>query len=125
MNNPIIWTNTDFTLMKKHQNKKFLSRLNECLNGFVIGNITLVGVAEDELVGRQNDVFFDNFGCATFGKNITSHNQVIERNLTDRVKEDFDKVVSAVKNRVHGAISAEMDTVVIQRVEMVVRSIIG
>ena len=54
-----------------------------------------------------------------------SHNQVIGRNIANKIRKEIDCVVAAVENRAHDAILTAMDSVVIPRVEMAVKSMTG
>ena len=56
-------------------------------------------------------------------ENSASQAQVIEKNITDKIRKEVDHAVMAVENRVHDAILTAMDNVVILLVEMAVRSI--
>ena len=52
-------------------------------------------------------------------------NQVMGNNFDDKVKKAVDNAVNTVENRMHGATLPAMDSFIIQRVEMAVRSITG
>ena len=56
---------------------------------------------------------------------IDSRNQVIGRNIANKVRQEIDCVVAAVENRVHDAILTPMDSVVKARVEMAVKFMTG
>ena len=77
LNSSIVATNMVSTLKKKHK-KLILSQLNDSFNDFVIGNITIVDVAEKETEETQTGGLVNNFGRSTVGDNGTSHDQVIE-----------------------------------------------
>ena len=59
------------------------------------------------------------------GENSQSDAQVAERNIAVWARKGLDSVVAAVKNRVNDAILTRMDSVVIPRVEIAIRSIVG
>ena len=73
----------------------------------------------------QNDGFVDKFGSATLRENSSSHNQVIEKNFADSIGKEVDSVLAATESRVHGTIFTAMNSVVMSRVEMAMRSISG
>ena len=99
--------------------------MNESSNDFIVGTNTNADVAEDETVEPQADGIVNDFGRSTVGENSASPNEVTERNSADKIGKEIDSAVTAIKNRVHDAILTAMDDVVIPRVKMAVRSIIG
>ena len=99
--------------------------MNESSTDFIVGTNTNADVAEDETVEPQADGLVNDFGRSTVGENSASPNEVTERNSADRIGKEVDSAVTAIKNRVHDAILTAMDDVVIPRVKMAVRSIIG
>ena len=111
-------------LAKKHQNKKLISQLKS-LNDFVNGNNANAEAAENEAVETETGYFVGNFERLTVGENNTSHDEVVERKISDRSGKVINSVVKAVEIRVHEAIWTAMDNIVIPRVEMAVRSITG
>ena len=88
------------THKKKHQNKALLSRLNESLNACVFNHNTQVGVTEGEIARPQNDGLDENFGSETLGENSASCNQVLGRDIANRVRKETASVVAAVENRI-------------------------
>ena len=110
------------TRKKRNQQKKQLSQLNETLNDFITGNGTNVSAMENETleqltIGQHND--FERF------VDSASQNQVIEIIIDDKVRKAVDNAVLTVGNRMHDGLSTGMDTVVIPRVDMAVKSITG
>ena len=91
----------------------------------MIGNNTNGDVAENETAEPQTAGLVNNFGGSIVGENSLNHDQIIERNFADRIRKEVDSAVTAVENRVQGAILSAMDNVVIQRVEVAVRFITG
>ena len=49
--------------------------------------------------------------------------QKLERSIFDRVRSEVGNAVSTVKARVHGTILAAMDSLVIPRVELAMKSV--
>ena len=110
------------TPKKKNQHKRQLSKLNETLNDFIIGNNTNFGVSENENLEQQA-----NGRHKDFERNVdnASQNQVIGKNSGDKIRDAANSAVIVVENRLHDAILTVMNDVVIPRVEMAVRSITG
>ena len=110
------------TRKKKNQEKRPLSQLNETLNDFVIGEITLMGVTENQNLEQQA-----NSHLKDFERNVdhASQNQVIGYNTDDRIGNAVNNAVIAVKSRMLDAILTAMKDIVITRVEMAVKSITG
>ena len=71
----------------------------------------------------QTSGFVNKFGSSADGENSASQAQVIEKNITDKIKKEVGKIVMAIKNRVNDAILTALDNVVIPPVEMAARSI--
>ena len=113
------------TRKKKHQNKNLLIQLNETLNDFIIGNSTNADVAENKYILFPTSDLAHNSGESTLRENGTSHSQVIEWNVADRIKKEFDETVTASENWNHDSSLTAMDNAVVPRVEMAVRAISG
>ena len=65
---------------------------------------------------------FDKPSC---GENSVSHDQIIENFFDEKIRKEFGNAVTTVKNRIHDPILAAMDSLVILRVGMAVRSTNG
>ena len=76
-------------------------------------------------VAFRNNGLVDSSGSGTLDENNAWHSQVVKRNISDRVRNEFEIVVAAVESRVLEAILTVMDSVVMQRVGVAVRSITG
>ena len=104
-----------FTRKMKHQNKRYLSHLMESLNDF-FGKITEAGVAEGGTVESQNGPLVSICGVEALSENTASYNQVIRKDIADRIRIEVDNVVAAVKNWVHDSIFTAMDSVAVLKV---------
>ena len=92
------------------------------MNSFVNGNNANAEAAEYETVETKLVIFFCNFERSTFWENLTSHDLVIEKDNTDRIRKVVTSVDTAVESRVHDVNLTAKDSEVIPRVEMAVRS---
>ena len=95
--------------------------MNEILNDFIIGNGTDVSTIGKETLEQQTNAH-QRTGFERF-VDIASQNQVPENNIDDKIGRAVDNAILTVENLMHDAIWTAMDKVVIQRVEMVVKSI--
>ena len=103
----------------------FLSQLDELFNYFVSGSNNKAGVTENGTGGIQIDALVDNFGSTTLGENSTSHNQVLQKFITNSIRKESDSVVTSVKSQFHETILTAMDRVIMPNVETAVKSITG
>ena len=71
----------------------------------------------------QTSRFGNIFGRFIVGENCAIQDQVIEKNIADKIRKEVDGALMSVENRVHDAMLTAMDNVVIPRIEMAVRSI--
>ena len=108
---------------KKQQKEKLLSYLKKSLNDFTIENDTSADTVGKETAQPQPGILVNSFGRSAVIENRTSHDQVFEGKLADKIRKEFDIPVTAVEIRVHDAILTATGNVVIPRVEMAVRSI--
>ena len=113
------------TRKKKNQHKTQLNQLNETLNDFVIGKDTNACAVRDGALETQTNSPPNNFGRFVVDENVECQNQVIGNRIDDKIKKAVDSDVMAVENRMHDASFTAMNNMVIPRVEMAVRSIIG
>ena len=97
--------------------------MNESSNDLIIVNNTNAEVAENGTVGLLASGLADNFGGFTLCEDSVSHDQEIERNITERIGKEWDSAIVTVESLVYDAILTWMDNVVISRVEMAVRFI--
>ena len=84
---------------KKKRNKILLSQLIEDLHDSIIGNNTNAITVENETVEPQTGSLVNNFGKSAVSENSTSHDQIIEGNIADRMKKEVSNGVTAVENR--------------------------
>ena len=73
----------------------------------------------------QTSGLVNDFGRSTVGENCVNHDQVIEKNIADKIKREVDEVVMAVENPMRDAFLKAMDNVVILKVAMAERSILN
>ena len=110
------------TRKKKGQSERQLSRLDEFLNDFVIGNGTTVNAMGNEALKSQAYGHHEDFERIV---ESTNRNQVIGGNTDERIRNAINSAVIVVENRKHDAILTAMNNVVIARVEMAARSNTG
>ena len=110
------------TCKKKNQQKRQLSQLDETLNDNVIGNSVNVIVSESENLEQQTD---GQCNDSERVDNSVCQNQVLENEVDNKITKAVSSAVMTVQNRLHDAILAAIDDVVIPRVEMAVKSITG
>ena len=113
------------TCKQKHQNRRLLTELKEFLNDFFIDKNTNTKVAKNETIRAQNGNFFKNFDRSTVCEIGITHGQLMEKNITGRIRKEVINVVMIVKNGIHDEILIAMEYAVILRVEMTVRLIAG
>ena len=77
----------------------------------------------NETLDPQTSGLVNDFGRSTVGENCLNQDQVIEKNIADKIKKEVDNAFMAVENRLGDAILIAVDNVVIPGIEMVVRSI--
>ena len=82
-------------------------------------------LAGNETVKVQAASLVNIFGNATIGENIVSHIQGVETNVADRFRKEVEIAVAAVEKEMHNRKWTAMDSKVILRFEMAVRSITG
>ena len=97
--------------------------MKETLNGSVIGNNTNASSKKNGTLEPQTNSLSNNFGRITVGENSACQDQILEKNIDDKIRKAVDHAVMIVENRVHNALLTTMDNAVIPRVVMVVRSI--
>ena len=108
---------------EKKQNKQLLGQLNESSNYFISGNDTTANRFENETTELQIGILDHDFGRSATGEKGTIHDQDFQRNLADRISEEFDNAVTAVKIWVLDAILTAIESIILPRVEMAVISI--
>ena len=99
--------------------------MNDTLSGFVIDNNVNEIALDDEILGPQTNSCSKNFQTIDNGENRTCQNQVLERNIENKIRKVDDKNVMFVENRAHDMILTALDNIAFLRDEMAVRSITG
>ena len=107
------------------QQKEQLSLLNETLNDFVIDSNTNLGIIENDFFGSKSDGQFIFPERIVAGEINACQKQNIRRNFEDEIRKVVDTAVKNVKNCMQDATLTTVDSVIIPRVELAVRSIIG
>ena len=113
------------TRKENYQHNRQLSQLSETLNEFVIGNRTTASANGCETLELQTNDLSKNFGRVTIGENSVCQDQIIEKNIGDKIRKVVDNAVWTVENRVFDTILTPVDNIVILRVETGMRSING
>ena len=113
------------TRKKKNQQRRQLIQLNGTLNDFVVENSNTISALGNDTLEPENNGSFNNAERIINGGNSAFQNQVLENDIDDKIRKAVDNAVLTVGNHMHDAILTAMENVVIQRVEMAVRSITG
>ena len=113
------------TRKKKNQQRRQFSQLNENVNDFVIADSNNISAIGNETLEPQASGRYNNAERIINGESNSCQNQVTENNIDSKVRQVVDNAVMIVENCMHDAILTAMDNVVMPRVEMAVRSIIG
>ena len=77
------------------------------------------------MAGPYNNGFDDNPGGEPLKEKSACQNQVLERNIANRVRKEVDGVVTPVEMWVHDGFLTAMDIMGIPGVEIAVKSITG
>ena len=108
---------------RRKQNKKLLRQLNETLKDLIIGNTTNADIIENETIEPQTSGPVFNWGKSAVGENSVSQIQALESDIANKIRKEAHNAVTVVENWVHDATLPAMDTVIILRVQIAVRSI--
>ena len=114
MNTIQLFTKNVSTRKKKQHNKRQLSRFNETLYDFIIGNnnnADTIGHETAELRPLDLIIILESPHSS---KNSSSQDQVIEKNIADKIRKEVDNAVMSFGNRMYDAISTAMDNVVVR-----------
>ena len=111
------------TCKKKQRNKKLISKLDETSDDFIFTNARM-GVENTNVVekglGMVNSY---NAIHPTAKKGPQVDMQTLETNFPANVKSEVENVVATVETKVHEAIFSAMDTLVVLRMELAMRSV--
>ena len=113
------------TRKKKHQHKGQLSQLNEALNDFVTDTKTNASATAIETLELQTNDLPKNFGRITVGENSACQDQVLEKNVDNKIRRAGNIAVMTVEKRKNYTILTAMDNIVMPRNDIAVRSITG
>ena len=111
-----------YTRKWKNQQKRQFIQLNDILNDFVIGSDANVFVVGKDALEHQADRYYNNPERSFDGEISACQNQIIGKNLDNKIGKRVRNAVRTVKNRMHGSFSTATVT---SRVELAVRSITG
>ena len=106
----LIW----FLLVKKTANRRFLSRLDEMADCF-IPNSNEVGRIDEKSASRSMNQL-------TTKSSFQGNMQTLEKNMCDKVRCEVDNVSAAVKSRGDEAILSAMDSSVVLKFQLAMRS---
>ena len=90
----------------------------------MVGSIIQTSEVENEAI-ETHITFSINYGRTMPGENIPSQTHVTERTFDDRVRKEVGSVAATIENRLDNAILMATDSVIVLRVEMTLRQIIG
>ena len=68
------------------------------MNDSVIGKNIRAGSTENEALEPRNGGVIGDYGVEAFAGTIASHNQVMEREIAERIRKEVDNVVAGVEN---------------------------
>ena len=112
-----------FTCRKRQQNRRIINKLDGVAASFMMGQYN-----KDTQIKRRPSTLFGNVGSNSTNLSIPINGsevdmQSIERSITDRVCCEVDNMVVTVDTRVHDAILASMDCLIISRVDLAMKSV--
>ena len=106
------------TFRKKQQSQRLHSQLDEAAVDFLIGNANMSFEKTNVFDKRHENA---NCYCGNSSKiesGSRAHTQTLEKNISDKVKNEIENVVATVDTGVHLAIPSEMDFLVVPRMEL-------
>ena len=104
------------TRKRKNQQKRQHSQLKETMDDSDIDNNTNTSAMKNETLEPQTNSLPNNFGRTTASENSVCQDQVIEKNIDDKIRRAVDSAVMIVENRMLDAILTAVDNVLIPRV---------
>ena len=113
------------TRKERQSNRRFLSQLDDCEQDVIIGNATSEGQAKVIVNESTND---RDFIVDTFSNNLTTNENTVnvrtlERGFKERIDRETSKIVVTVENRIQNAFFIAIDSIVVPKIELAIRSI--